>query len=287
MRTYSVGDRKFNVPVDGEADIIAGINYLNNLRGLDGKPLLPGSFVNDYNGHGLNVIDASGQYVMQGGVPKSYSWEYLRAVGMIARAQSANSERGVKLTWRKPGKEKANLEPDWFESQRRYHRGDGSDAIIDPQKWGVDEDADEFADKAQRAADGEEGFSPALRQAIKRAQETGEPQFVDILLPGSGPLDSVRGLVLGQYGIRVRGVVIVKDGKYVIVGRAVVEDAGKFNYSYDGRRNRSALGKALLWLAPRIPDPTMEQFRYIGSPGREYSIRADRDADVQIWGVVR
>jgi hypothetical protein len=224
--------------------------------------------------------------VKEGGVPVFYSWDYLRAAGHLSRSKRGDTQTGAQLTWRKPT-ESANLPADWLEAQRKYRHGDGSDAVIDPNEYGVQNDADEFADKAQRAANGEDGFKGNLRLAIKRAQETGQPQAVDIFLPGSGPLYGARGLVLGLYGIRVRGVVIVKDGKYTIVGRAIVEDQGKFNYGYDGQRNRTWMGKAALGLTRYLPDPTTDEHKVVAAPGHEYSIRANRDADIQIWGVVR
>lgn len=284
-RRYEVGSTRVDVPInEDEADVVAGLDYLNNLRRPDGSPVVS-SFVNDSKGAGVTVVDAPGGKVRDGSASQFYSWEYLRAVGRLARSQRPKSQTGARLTWRKPT-EKANLEPDWTTAQAKYRWGNGSDAVIDPEPWGVSDDADEFADKSQRAANGEKGFSGNLRQSVAQAQATGEPQFVDILLPGSGPLYGARGLVLGLYAIRVRGVVVVKDGKYKIVGRATVVDAGKFNYDQDGRRNRSDAARWALWATQGIPDPTYP-FNFIASPGNDYSIRANRDADVEIWGVVR
>ncbi|MCE9521205.1 MAG: hypothetical protein K8S25_02085 [Alphaproteobacteria bacterium] len=285
-RRYQTGNTRLEVPInEDEADVIAGLDYLNNLRRRDCTPVVSGSFVNDSTGAGVTVVDAPGGVVADGSASQFYPWEYLRALGRLARAQKPSTLTGAALTWRKPT-EKANLEPDWAEAQRRYRRGDGSDAVIDPETWGVGDDADEFADKAQRAADGEKGFGGNLRKSIAQAQATGEPQFVDILLPGSGPLYGARGLVMGQYAIRVRGVVVVKDGKYKIVGRATIVDAGKFNYDQDGQRNRSDAARWALWATQFLPDPTNTS-KNIADPGNDYSIRANRDADVEIWGVVR
>jgi len=82
-----MGDRSFDVSAgEDEADIVAGLTYLNNLRNRNGQPIISGTFVTAVNGGGVNVIDNTGRYVMQGGVPKFYSWEYLRTVGRMARA---------------------------------------------------------------------------------------------------------------------------------------------------------------------------------------------------------
>ncbi len=288
VRKYRVGNSRVSVPAtEDEPDIVAGLNYLNNLREPDGAPLVPnGTFANSSTGDGVDAVDASGLVVSEGGSPKHYSSDYLRALGRLAREQSEVEPTGAHFKWRKPS-EDANLAPDWFEAQKRFRKGDGSDAIIDPEAYGVADDAEDFADKAQRAANGEEGFSPKFRSAIKRAQETGEPQEVDILLPSSGPLYTARGEVLGLYAIRVRGVVVVKNGKYRIVGRAEVVDAGKFNYDYDGQKNRSLLAKfALGYVARKFPDP-WDPEHVIADPGHDSSIRANRDADIAIWGIVQ
>lgn len=279
-RAYQAGNSRIDIPVgEDERDIIAGLNYFNNLRKPDGTPLVSGTFVNDTTGEGLYVIDGSGR------VQHYVTWEYLRSVGLLGRSKKGQAETGARFAWRRPT-EAANLERDWFKAQSKYKFGDGADAVIDPEVWGVQEDADEFADNAQRAANGEAGYKTNLRDAIRRAQETGEPQAVDLVLPASGPLHGARGLVVGLYTIRVRGVVVVKDGRYSIVGRATVVDTGKFNYNQDGEDYRSTFGKVALGLTRVLPDP-VEFLGRVGGPGTEYSIRANRDADVEIWGVVR
>jgi len=82
-------------------------------------------------------------------------------------------------------------------------------------------------------------------------------------------------------------MVIVKDGRYRIVGRAVVDDTGKFNYDFDGERNRSEEGKGALGVTQFLPDPTAWPPKTVATRGRPYKIRANRDAEIELWGLVK
>ncbi len=308
-RLYSRNNRYFHIPINpltGREDptIVKGLETL--ARDFDGTDLglgalrpdeswlksirQGGSFADDPNMRGLIVLDANGSPVTAFRKKVIVTWDELFARGEFAKMQEENAwppskPTGMQIRWGAPT-QTANLPPDWRAAQEKFRLGDGSPAIIDPRAWGVGEDADVFANVAQAAADGQPGYKPTLPNAIQRALATGRPQFVELTLPVEPSYSSARGKVLGFYSMVVRGVVTIRDGRYLILGQGAVEDTGAFNYDVDNLEHRSLGGNALLIGAHVVPDPTSQFTVPIGMPGTEFWIAGNRSAAVRVWGTL-